>query len=117
MQLYIDSVYQLYKCIQTMETSKQMFENYPQTGKITRNVAGKILERLNSMDQQSPTLKPYTNDMVRNWLYGKSRDPKIEAAYLYVVSNSKLPGTPAVEKKRKEAKRHLEIAERLLSEI
>lgn len=100
-----------------MDTSKQNRDYSPRTGKITRKVAGKILERLSHLGVQSPSLKPYTPDMIRNWLYNKSQDPKIEAAYLYVLSSSSLPDSPASEKKRNEAKKHIEIAERLLAEI
>jgi hypothetical protein len=100
-----------------METSKQKDHYSPRTGKITRNVARKILERLDHLGVQSPSLKPYTPDMVRNWLYCKSRDPKIEAAYLFVLSSTSHPDSPASEEKRNEAKKHIEIAERLLAEI
>lgn len=96
-----------------MNTTNQTVKNYTQTGKITRNVALKILERLNSSNQISPKGREYTFDMVRNWLYNKTIDPKIEVMYLSVISEI----DPRKTEKRQQAMMHLEIAEKLLAEI
>lgn len=96
-----------------METSKQMPVSIPETGKITRNVANKILKRLNDAGHIAPSGKPYGYNMVRNWLYEKSKDPKIESAYLAVIAEM----GPVSEEKKKMAKLHLEMAERILLEM
>lgn len=98
-----------------METSKQLDQSYPETGKITRNVADKILKRLIETNQVSPSGKEYSYNMVRNWLYQKSSDHKIEAAYLFVIAD--FPNPKMSEEKRKMALMHLEMAEKILTEI
>lgn len=100
-----------------MDTSKQNVRNYAQTGRITRNVSVKILERLNASGQKSPSGRDYTSDMVRNWLYKKSVDPKIEVAYLSVVSEIDPKRDEEREERREEARRHIEMAEKLLAEV
>jgi len=100
-----------------METSKQKGETSSQAARITKNVAPIILERLNGSGQRSPSGRKYTFDMIRNWLYGKSRDPKIEACYLKVTSEIDSVKDEATSEKRKAAMMHLEMAEKLLSEI
>lgn len=96
-----------------MDKSKQNVRNCAQTGRITRNVSVKILERLNASGQKSPSGKDYTSDMVRNWLYRKSVDPKIEYVYLQVLSEI----DPTQSERREEAMRHIEIAKKLLAEV
>lgn len=96
-----------------METSKQFGQSNPETGKITRNVADKILKRLSEAGHISPSGKPYSYNMVRNWLYEKSKDPKIESAYLSVLAEI----GPISDEKRKMALMHLEMAEKILSDM
>ena len=100
-----------------METSKQNLLSSPETGKITRNVADRILKRLTDSEQVAPSGKPYSYNMVRNWLYEKSKDPKIELAYLAVIAEADFRDKPGNEEKKKMALMHIEMADRILSEL